>query len=83
MEGCPRSLMLNVDLKEAYPTEFAPSLKTVQQDKRVDFICSQFSRQNPLILRLFSVYPRALQRRCGLVQERMLSAGTASNGKSI
>jgi len=38
MEGCPRSLMLNVDLKETFPTEFTPSLKTVKKDKLIDFI---------------------------------------------
>lgn len=41
MEGCPRSLMLNVDLKETFPTEFTPSLKTVKKDKRINFIYSQ------------------------------------------
>ena len=57
MEGCPRSLMLNVDLKETFPTEFTPSLKTVKQDKRVDFIFSHFLGLNPQNLRLFSVHP--------------------------
>lgn len=42
MEGCPRSLMLNVDLKETFPTEFTPSLKSVKQDKCIDFIIIQF-----------------------------------------
>ena len=41
MEGCPRSLMLNVDLKESFPTELTPSLKTVKQDKRIDLCQSQ------------------------------------------
>ena len=43
MEGCPRSLMLNVDLKETFPTEFTPSLKTVKKEKRIDFIYSQIA----------------------------------------
>ena len=36
MEGCPRSLMLNVDLKETFPTEFTPALKAVRQDNHPD-----------------------------------------------
>ena len=60
MEGCPRSLMLNVDLKEPFPTEFTPSLKTVKKDKRVCFILRPFMWPNNLNIGLFSVHSRTL-----------------------
>ena len=56
MEGCPRSLMLNVDLKETFPTEFTPALKSVKQNRRDDLVSVFFINDYSSFL----VYPRAL-----------------------
>ena len=36
MEGCPRSLMLKLDLKESHVTSFAPALKRVSIEDSVN-----------------------------------------------
>ena len=57
MEGCPRSLMLNVDQKETFPTEFTAALKTVKQDKHIEFIFTRLLRPETLnYLFIFSIF---------------------------